>query len=143
MPKNRQVTEALTCYLMLFWAASVFAAGNSFEEGIRSISPFMASMICILSGAGGLAGTLNRTFNAENPSTNKFSTILTDMVCSLVFGWLAYFATTALPFSFQSILIIMAGVGGAKALDGFVKKSLMPALSALMSRVFGAATPKE
>lgn len=143
MPKNRQLTEALIGYFFLFWAASVLAAGNAFEEGIKEITALVALGVCVMAGGGGVAGTLSKVANPEHPIKNVAVEMLKDLAGSIVFGWLVYFFTTWAPFWAQAGLIIMAGFGGSKALDRFVDSQLGPMLGGITERIFGKSAAKD
>lgn len=143
MPKNRQLTEAIIGYLLMFWAASVMAAGNAFEDGIKGITSLVALGVCVMAGGGGVAGTLSKVANPEHPIKNVAVEMLKDLAGSLVFGWLVYFFTTWAPFWAQAGLIIMAGFGGSKALDRFVDSQLAPVLGGIVERIFGKSAAKD
>lgn len=141
MPKNRQVTEALIGYLLLLWCASVFAAnGSAFAEGMRSITREVVLGVLVLSGAGGLAGTLSKVCNPDKPIKNVALEMAKDMVGSIVLGTLVFCFTAWiewLAFWAQAGLIIVAGVGGSKALDRLVESRLNSVLDSLLDRVLG------
>lgn len=141
MPKNRQVTEALVGYLLALWGVSVFAAdGSAFAEGMRSITREVVLGVLVLSGAGGLAGTLSKVCNPEKPIRNVALEMAKDMVGSIVLGTLVFCFTVWiewLSFGAQAGLIILAGVGGSKALDRLVDTRLNGALDSILDRVLG------
>lgn len=142
MLKDRQLTQAIVGYLLLFWAASVCAADSPFVEGIRAINREVALGITLAAGVGGMGATLHKMAKPDQSFRSVPLEVVKDVFAAQIMGWLAFFATTwsPLPAAGQIAAVIVAGVCSSKTLDKLIDVGPAEIVPFFIQKLIGKTT---